>query len=241
MTLHLLVTRHAGECGDLQKLLTPHGWAVRPYPVLRIEDVIDVEGWRDANALLEDWREALWVTMASPRAPARLVQQARERGLDRLLSLQIAVVGDATAAAAARAGIRVELVGPGTGIGLARDLISFLEPQCPVLLACGQERRPDFAEALESAGHRVYPLVVYRMAVTPPTELPQLGPDLAAVLLTSPRSAQGYLDAVGGRPLPLPHWALGPTTQEAAARLGIDCRIPHKPDLESLVEELCRT
>jgi uroporphyrinogen-III synthase len=241
MTRYLLITRHPADCVGLQKLLEPHGWAVRPYPVLRVEDIEDTEGWRDANALLEDWGDKLWLAMASPRAPERLVHQARERGLDRLLALPIAVVGDATAAAAARAGLRVELVGPGSGLGLAKDLFSFLEPQAPVLLVCGRERRTEFSEALDAAGHQVYQLVVYAMNPTPVRELPGLGPDLAAVALTSPRSARLYLQAVGGKPLPLPHWALGTTTQQALAAIGIDCQIPPKPTFEALVEELCRT
>jgi uroporphyrinogen-III synthase len=241
VTRYALITRHPADCAGLQKLLAPYGWDVRPYPVLRVEDEDDAEGWRNANLMVEDWGDSLWLVMASPRAPERLAQQARERALDRLLALRIAVVGDATAAAAARAGLRVDLVGPGTGIGLAKDLLSYLDPQTPVLLACGRERRGEFAEALESAGHQVHPLVVYRMEATPVRELPPLGPDLAAVILTSPRSARLYLDAVGGKPLPLPHWALGPTTDHAATALGIECRTPAKPTFESLVEELCRS
>ncbi len=240
MTKHLLITRHPADCGDLQKLLTPHGWSVRAYPVLGVEDVYDTEGWRDAHSLLEEWGERLWLVMASPRAPSRLVHQATERALDSILALPIAVIGDATASAAARAGIQVRLVGPGTGMGLARDLMSYLEPQSPVVYVCGEERRPELVDALQAAGNHVYPLVVYRMRPTPPRELPPLGPDLAAVALTSPRSAKLYLEAVGGKPLPLPHWAIGPTTQQAAVALGIDARIPSEPTMKSLAEELCR-
>jgi uroporphyrinogen-III synthase len=61
------------------------------------------------------------------------------------------------------------------------------------------------------------------------------------VVLTSPRAARLYLEAAGGQPLPLPHWALGETTRDAAAALGIDCRVPASPTMESLAEELCRT
>jgi uroporphyrinogen-III synthase len=150
------------------------------------------------------------------------------------------VVGDATAVAAARAKLHVELVGPGTAAGLARDLLPLLDLDAPVVFACGKDHRPELPETLGAAGHRVQPLVVYAMRPTPPRELPPPGPDLAAVLLTSPRSARLYLDSMGGHPLPLPHWALGPTTQQAAAAVGIDCRIPRIPDFESLVEELCR-
>ncbi len=84
------------------------------------------------------------------------------------------------------------------------------------------------------------PLVVYRMRATPPAELPPVEPNLDAVVVTSPRAAKLYLEAVGGRPLPCPHWALGPTTGDAARSLGIECLVPSEPSLESLAEELCR-
>ncbi len=241
MTKYVLITRHPADCAALQRLLAPHGWGVRPYPVLRVEDMDDAEGWREANALFEDWSDSLWLVMASPRAPERFSHQATERGLDPMLSLPIAAIGEATAAAVARAGMHVQLVGPGDAMGLAKDLMSYLDPQSPVVYVCGRDRRPELADALEAAGNRVLPLVVYQMRPTPPRELPPLGPDLAAVALTSPRSAQLYLESVGGRPLPLPHWALGPTTQYEAAGLGIVCQIPPKPTVESLAEELCRT
>jgi uroporphyrinogen-III synthase len=241
MTKYLLITRHPADCAGLQRLLEPHGWGVRPYPVLRVEDLDDAEGWRTANELFADWPESLWLVFASPRAPERFSQQATERGLDSMLSLPIAAIGDATAAAVARAGMHVRLVGPGNAMGLAKDLMGYLDPQSPVVYVCGQDRRPELADALEAAGNRVHPLVVYHMRPTPPRELPPLGPDLAAVALTSPRSAQLYLESVGGQPLPLPHWAIGPTTQHESAGLGIVCQIPPKPTIESLAEELCRT
>jgi uroporphyrinogen-III synthase len=108
-----------------------------------------------------------------------------------------------------------------------------------VIFACGHHRRPELPDALEAAGHRVIPVVVYRMEPTPQRELPPLGPSLDAVVLTSPRAAELYLQGVGGMALPCPHWALGPTTRDAAAALGIDCRIPQQPTMESLAEDLC--
>ena len=96
-------------------------------------------------------------------------------------------------------------------------------------------------EALAEAGHPVHPVVVYSMRATPPRELPPLGPNLEAVILTSPRAARLYLDAVGGKPLPLQHWALGPTTRDAAGGLGIECAIPSEPTMYSLAEELCQS
>ncbi len=241
MTRYLLATRHPAECHELQELLAPCGWAVRPYPVLRVNDVLDDAGWERALRLLAEWRASCWLTLTSPRAPTPLVRHARARNAEAILELPIAAVGESTAKAADRAGLAVELVGPGSGAELARELFGRLEPAAPVIMACGRDHRPELPSALEAAGHHAHPLLVYRMDPTPPRELPPLGPGLEGVLLTSPRAARLYLENVGGHPLPLPHWALGPTTQEAALRLGIECRIPPSPDFQSLAEELCKT
>jgi uroporphyrinogen-III synthase len=240
VTRAVLVTRHPADCADLESLLRPAGLTVRPYPVLRLEDADDPAGWRAIRRLLSDPSTRPWLVITSPRAPERLVRQARTLSADALLDWPVAAVGGATAAAAARVGLRPALVGHGSGLGLARELIARLGPHDPVVLACGADRRLELPEALAAAGHPVYPVVVYAMKPTPTRELPPLGPGLAAVVLTSPRAARLYLEAVGGRPLPLPHWALGATTRDAAAALGIDCRAPASPTIESLAEELCR-
>ena len=240
MTRVVLVTRHPADCAELEALLRPAGLAVRPYPVLRLEEADDAAGWRAIRRLLVDPPGRPWLAITSPRAPERLVRQARNRSADALLDWPAAAVGAATAAAAARVGLRPVLVGHGSGLGLARQLIARLESNDPVVLACGADRRLELPEALAAAEHPVYPVVVYAMRPTPTRELPPLGPGLEAVVLTSPRSASLYLEAVGGRPLPLPHWALGSTTRNAAAALGIDCRVPASPTMESLAEELCR-
>jgi len=223
----------------LQTLLAPFGLTLRPYPVLRLEEVDDGPGWAAVEGSAQSAKARTWVVLASPRAPERFVRGCRERGLDGLLELPAAAVGPTTARAAEAAGLRVEAVGPGSGAELARQLIEHLTPQSLVIFACGRDRRQDLPALLGRAGHTVLPLEVYRMVATPPRELPPLGPSLEAAVLTSPRAAALYLEGVGGRPLPCPHWALGTTTQQAASNLGIECRIPKEPTMESLAEELC--
>jgi uroporphyrinogen-III synthase len=235
----VLITRHPSDCVELQGLLAPTGLTVRPYPVLRLEDVDDEPGWQAVSHALPKIGTESWLVLASPRAPGRFVVGCRERGLERLLDLPAAAVGQSTARAAEAAGLKVDLVGPGHGAGLGEALAGTMQPESLAVFACGKERRAELPRILEEAGHSVVPVVVYRMVPTPPRELPPLGPSLEAVVLTSPRAAALYLEGVGGRPLPCPHFALGTTTQEAAAGLGIECSIPHEPTMESLAEELC--
>jgi uroporphyrinogen-III synthase len=241
MTRFVLVTRHPSDCAELQALLDPCEFKVRPYPVLRLSDVDDHMAWRKAKALDSDHEGRRWIVVASPRAPQRFASQCRIHRCHRIFEIPAAAVGKATAAAARRAGFRVDLVGPGTGLGLATQLLQRIDEPTTFLFPCGRDRRPELPTALADAGHEVVPIVVYRMDPTPPRELPPLGPSLEAVILTSPRAAELYLAGVGGLPLPCQHWALGPTTRNAAAAIGIDCLIPPESSIESLAEELCKT
>jgi uroporphyrinogen-III synthase len=236
MTRKVLITRHPSDCTELKLQLETAGIMLRPYPVLRVEPVENDAGWDR----LQPTETPRWLALTSPRAPVPFVEQAHKRNLQHLLDLPTAAVGETTARSAREAGLQIEVEGPGHGAGLAAAMMPCLAPSSTVVLACGHDRRKELPDALEAEGHTVVPIIVYRMRPTPPRELPPLGDRLDAVVLTSPRAAQLYLDGVGGLPLPCQHWALGPTTRDAAGALGIECKIPQKPTMNSLAEELCR-
>lgn len=236
MSRFVLVTRHPADCIELQAMVSPAGITIRPYPVFRLEEVDDDTGW---SAVLDGGNPPSWILMASPRAPERLTHRCREHGAEHLFELPIAVIGEGTAEACVKAGLPPEIVGPGTGVALAAILNDLWTTPTTVLFACGHHRRPELPDALTAAGHTVHSVVLYRMQPTPPRELPPLGPSLDAVVVTSPRAARLYLDGVGGRPLPCTHWALGPTTRDAARGMGIECLIPPTPSIQSLAEALC--
>jgi uroporphyrinogen-III synthase len=221
MSRFVLVTRHPADCVELQAMVSSAGITIRPYPVFRLEEVDDDADWA---AVLDGEAPPSWILMASPRAPERLVHRCRKRNTEHLLELPVA-----------------EIVGPGTGLGLAKMLIERWTEPTNVIFACGHHRRPELPNALTAAGHTVDSVVLYRMQPTPPRELPPLPSSLDAVVVTSPRAARLYLEGVGGRPLPCTHWALGPTTRDAARDMGIECRIPPTPSIESLAEALCRS
>ena len=46
MTRQVMITRHPRDCVELAELLLPAGLTVAPYPVMRVEDVGDEQGWR---------------------------------------------------------------------------------------------------------------------------------------------------------------------------------------------------
>ncbi len=242
-TRYVLITRHPADCAELRELVRGCSISIKPYPVLRLEDVVDEEGWQALLAALPGPSQVppnAWLVLASPRAVKRFLDQVRSRQALHLLRLPVAAVGESTAAAGAKADLEVAMVGPGSGLGLAKQLIPRLAPTSPMVLACGQNRRHELPDALAAAGHTLHAVVVYRMRATPPRELPPLGRRVDTVVLTSPRAAKLYLQGVGGLPLPCSHLALGPTTRDAAAALGIECGIPEKPTIESLAEELCQ-
>ncbi len=241
----ILITRTPEDCRQLQELLRPCGLRLHPFPVLLRLEVDDEAGW----SALEGWwseattaeRAASWILLASPRAAAPFADRAQRRGLSELLAMPVAAVGVGTATAATEAGLAVQLTGPGTGEGLAEQLLATLAQPTTVVFPCGHHRRPELPEALTAVGHRLLPVEVYIMRATSPRELPALPRHLGAVVVTSPRAARLYLEAVGGIPLDCPHWALGATTRSAAQRLGFDCLIPETPNLESLAEALCQS
>lgn len=241
MSGFVLITRHPSDCAELQAMLDPCGLKLRPFPVLRLHEVHDKNAWQEAKERLPDLVAKAWLVLASPRAPERFAAACRRLGVEALLDLPTAAVGTGTAEAARNAGLEVEQVGPGYGAGLARQLVREIDEPTTFLFACGHHRRPELPQGLAEAGHEVLPIVVYRMDPTPIRELPPLPPSLDGVVLTSPRAAQLYLDGVGGLPLPCRHWALGTTTQAAAAAIGIECLIPPESKLESLAEELCKS
>jgi uroporphyrinogen-III synthase len=243
VTRRVLITRSEADCRELRSMVTAAGVVLLPFPVIRREQIEDEQGWTAVQAEVPAGRdrERAWILVASPRAAEPFVSQAHRREAEHVLQLPAAAIGEGTAGAARRAGLRVEVVGPGTGLGLAEVLLARLAPGTTLIFPCGHHRRDELPSALEAAGHRVLPVEVYLMKATPAAELALPSPPADRVVVTSPRAARLYLERVGGRPLPCPHLALGPTTRAAAEALGIECSMPSQPTIESLAEELCQS
>jgi len=242
VTRRILITRTAEDCRHLQELVVGSDLQIEPWPVLRFEPVEAGEEWRRAVEVVAtagDRGQEPWLLLASPRAPQPLCEQAPCHGGEPILGLPVAAVGRTTAREATQAGLKVALTGPGAGDGLAAELVAHLKAPTLFIFACGIDHRRELPDALRAAGHTVIELQVYRMVRLGPLALPVPVEEISAVVLTSPRSTRYYVENLGGRPLDCPHIALGPTTRDAARALGIECRIPARPEMEALAEELC--
>jgi len=98
------------------------------------------------------------------------------QGLERLKSLPAHAVGEATAAAASDAGLRVVNAGWGGGV----ELLATLPPSARLLHLTGEHRSP------QDSGHPIDVRIVYRSAVIDEVALPLLEGLVAAV--HSPRA-----------------------------------------------------
>ena len=231
----ILATRTDEELAPLRSALAARGLRVVGYPVLREESP-----YTPADDLEHAMAQCALVAFTSRRAPAAL-RQAAPALWPALLRLPAAAVGPATAAAAAREGFRVEIVGESGGATLAPLLGARLPRGSTVLHPCGRDHREEFGRVLAASGFRVIPIVVYGMGETAPEDLPPLPAGVPrAVLLTSPRAALAYVRASGGRFARVPHLAVGTTTAAAAAEAGVEARALSRQTSEAIVEELCR-
>ncbi|MDF1586572.1 uroporphyrinogen-III synthase [Marinimicrococcus flavescens] len=121
-------------------------------------------------------------------------------GLDeRFRHLPIFAVGRATAAAARSRGFADVRTGPGDGAALARLVSEQLAPgDGTILHVCGEETRPELAQALREAGYSYQRSVVYRADAAGTLSSRTVGAlregTLGAALFFSPRTAGTFRD-----------------------------------------------
>lgn len=149
---------------------------------------------------------------------------------------KVAAVGSATARAARRAGLAVDLVPPGAvgGTELAAAL-----PDGPgrVVLPCSQLADPALAQALRDKGWQVQVIALYTMASQ---DFTFAGFDsYDAVIVTAGSAARALLAVTGIPPAGLPVLCLGPSTARTCASLGITVTaVPPHPDAEHIIRTL---
>lgn len=240
----ILVTRAAPDGAQWAERLTALGAAPVLLPCLERQTIGDATTAGRLRRALED---ASWLVLASPRAVDAVVELL---GPFPPPSFRLAVVGPATAEAAAtwRA---VDLVAAEpTGAGLARDLVTRLQQEGTesvrgagmgtVVIAGSAEGRRDVEDILTAEGLTVIRIPVYHTVPAPAVEPRR---DLAAeavdtVLLASPSAVTGLLNQArvpaGTRVI-----TIGPTTTAAARAAGLWVTAEATaPNLEGMLEAM---
>lgn len=251
--LAVFVPRAPERAGSLLAALRRAGAEPVAAPLVHIGTPSEPGPMDDAAALLAAGGFD-WVAVTSGFAVDGLRDAAGRRGqgladlvdsgrASRPGSTRIAAVGDATAAALARAGVRCDFV-PATEQS-ARGMLSDW-PTTPagaiVLLPQSDLAEPDLASGLAARGWRPQPVVAYtnRPAAPLPAELLA---DLAsgrvrAVVLTSGSAARN-LAAQTGLPASALVCCIGPRTAEVAASLGLAVAVvADRPTPDAIVAAL---
>ena len=92
---------------------------------------------------------------------ANALRHASPQLLEGLLTLPCFAVGEATAAAARKAGFADVATGSGDAAGLASHVAAALKPDAKLLYLCGRVRLSDFEGLMAEAGIAVLPLETY--------------------------------------------------------------------------------
>ncbi len=240
----VLVTRPKERVEELCFLLEDEGAQVLSLPLLELHPPEDP---RPLAAAAESIQRYRWVVFASPSAVEALMEALRLAGtLGRMEQVRVAAVGPRTARTAESHGLKVAAEPTeATGLGLYALLSPELHPEDEVLLPVAEEGRKELELALREQGVRVTRVTAYR---TTPAVLPaeaQQGllaspPDV--ILFASPRTAEAFLESAGRERLGQARVvAIGPTTANALARLGIPvAAVAERPTSDGLVDAAIR-
>ena len=254
----ILITRSEEDCAEWAGEIERRGARPVLLPCISSE-ALDTPELR--AALASALEQADWLVLTSRRGVESVAQlraardatraadsataaEAHPRGAQSALPrrTRVAVVGDATAAAARAAFGRVDLVGGGTaatlGVALAAD--PRLARGAQVVLALAANAGDTLERALARAGARCTRLDVYRTIPAPPAARKRTLSSLGAerVVLASPSAASGFVHQVD-LDVPVAIYTIGPSTTAAARALGLAVTAEaREPSLEGILEAM---
>lgn len=258
----VLATRHPARAGDLVQQLQQRGLAPMLAPLREPRGATAADGLPWEQALAAGPFDAVVLTSANALAGLCCLQEHRpdgsgQRGAGSLAGLfpgaRILCVGQATARAAARAGLEPE-VAPGrqSAAGLLEAWPADLGPGHRVLVVRGMPHRPELVQGLRSRGLQVQEALAYVM-VDYPADQPLLPvPDLAVPVLDR-RQAADLLAAGGAQAvlasspellralhglgrIPEPVACIGQSTARQAQALGLEHLLAETPAPHHLAE-----
>lgn len=218
----VLITRAPGQSGRLRDALLAVGAVPVSAPAIQI---LDPEGWAELDGALAALDSFDWILFTSQSAVERVCDRLAGQGLPS--HLQVAAVGQATAAALRARGLPLHLTpADARGEGLAAALLPHLNPGARLMLPRGDLADQRLPEALRAAGCAVQAVIAYRTApasAPDQTLIAECQQGIDWVILTSGSTVTGLLALLGGRvPLGALRIAvLGPETAKAAEAAGL--------------------
>lgn len=256
----VLVTR-AGRAEAWQRALAAAGALPVPLPMLRIAPL---RGTPEIARALSQLQSYGLIALCSANAARHFAACLRQPGRPAALPGRICAVGAATAQAALRAGLPVELLPPpaagepggaesaaGADGGAAGLLAALLArgglAGCRVLLPRAERGRQVLSRGLRAAGAQVDEIAVYRTEAAPfdgPALCGQLEEGtLAALTFASPSAVRHFAAGVGARGLRAARAAavaaIGPVTAAACRAEGLPPDVvAARPSAEALVAAL---
>ena len=194
----VLVTRAAHQAGKLSEALRALGAEPVEVPVLEILPPVDLGPLDNALGTIENYQ---WLILTSANTVKAIVERGVAHGvsLAGFQALQVAVVGEATAAAARKAGLPVTLVPEAY---VAESLVEAMGVRTAgqrVLLARAAVARDLIPDALRASGALIDVVDAYRNAIPvgAPEQLRQaLASGIDAATFTSSSSVTHVRDAV---------------------------------------------
>jgi len=247
----VLITRAREQADAFAEALRAAGATPIVYPTIAVEPP---PSWQALDDALERRAEYGWAVFTSPSAVAFTTARAAAIGIPArsLATMRIAAVGVETARALAAAGLTAAIV-PGADAqrqeGLVDGIMAALaEAQAPA--DGGGEAPPArilFPQAIggrellrDELARRGCVVDVVPVSQTIERELPEPPPDFDVATFASPSALRAFVRAQGRERLgPAVVAAIGPTTADAAAALGVRVDVvPPSPSMRALVEAL---
>lgn len=221
----VVATRPAGEDEAFLRLLAERGVAAVAVPLLRVRALDDAaDQLRDALAAHPSW----WVACTSKHAAVPTA-----RALEGSTCAGVAAVGRTTAVALERAGVVVDLVpDAATASSLGSALVA--RGVTGVVRLVSDRARTDLDEVL--AAHGVGHLAIVGYVVEPVAIDAEARALLAGATVVTAASPSA-LEALAALDVPASVVAIGPTTADAARRLGFDLvAVASTPSVSALVD-----
>jgi uroporphyrinogen-III synthase len=246
----VLITRPSEQAGPFAEALRAAGATPIVYPTIAVEPP---PSWRPLDDALARRADYGWAVFTSPSAVAFTTARAAAIGIPApsLATMRIAAVGSETARALAAAGLTAAIV-PAADAQRQEGLVDGIVAALREARAAGGDDPPPPARILfpqaiggrellrDELVRRGCVVDVVPVSQTIERDLPEPPPDFDVATFASPSALRAFVRGQGRERLgPAVVAAIGPTTADAAAALGVRVDVvPASPSMKALIEAL---